>query len=146
MKRQHGISVSKDKNRSMSADEYGFVFGDLIDFVKASANEFDDDLQAQQTQSFDSQVKSNLEKLQEREKNLYQSTPIAMSCSEQLKNIRFLLSLVKLGPGKPHRYPNICMRAGYTKRGKIGCTQPRRVAAMSVAARVSQENGSQTRP
>lgn len=31
--------------------------------------------------------------------------------------------------------------AGYTKRGKIGCTQPRRVAAMSVSARVAQEMG-----
>ena len=29
--------------------------------------------------------------------------------------------------------------AGYTKRGRIGCTQPRRVAAMSVAKRVSEE-------
>lgn len=32
------------------------------------------------------------------------------------------------------------MDQGYTKGGmKIGCTQPRRVAAMSVAARVAQE-------
>ena len=31
------------------------------------------------------------------------------------------------------------MDAGYGKRGRIGCTQPRRVAAMSVAARVAQE-------
>ena len=31
---------------------------------------------------------------------------------------------------------------GYCKNGrKVGCTQPRRVAAMSVAARVSQEVG-----
>ena len=29
--------------------------------------------------------------------------------------------------------------AGYTSRGKIGCTQPRRVAAMSVAKRVAEE-------
>lgn len=28
---------------------------------------------------------------------------------------------------------------GYTKYGLIGCTQPRRVAAMSVAKRVSEE-------
>lgn len=28
---------------------------------------------------------------------------------------------------------------GYTKYGMIGCTQPRRVAAMSVAKRVSEE-------
>lgn len=28
---------------------------------------------------------------------------------------------------------------GYTRTGTIGCTQPRRVAAMSVAKRVSEE-------
>ena len=28
---------------------------------------------------------------------------------------------------------------GYTKYGRVGCTQPRRVAAMSVAKRVSDE-------
>lgn len=28
---------------------------------------------------------------------------------------------------------------GFTQRGVIGCTQPRRVAAMSVAKRVSEE-------
>jgi pre-mRNA-splicing factor ATP-dependent RNA helicase DHX16 len=32
--------------------------------------------------------------------------------------------------------------AGFTRGGKkIGCTQPRRVAAMSVSARVAQEMG-----
>eukprot|EP00983_Pelagomonas_calceolata_P129930 1161646-Pelagomonas_calceolata.AAC.13 len=31
--------------------------------------------------------------------------------------------------------------AGYSNAGKIGCTQPRRVAAMSVAARVAEEVG-----
>jgi len=31
--------------------------------------------------------------------------------------------------------------SGYTSTGKIGCTQPRRVAAMSVAKRVSEEVG-----
>lgn len=30
---------------------------------------------------------------------------------------------------------------GFTKFGKIGCTQPRRVAAMSVAKRVAEEYG-----
>ena len=31
--------------------------------------------------------------------------------------------------------------AGYTDRGRVGCTQPRRVAAVSVAKRVSEEVG-----
>ena len=30
---------------------------------------------------------------------------------------------------------------GYTVYGTVGCTQPRRVAAMSVAKRVSEEMG-----
>ena len=32
---------------------------------------------------------------------------------------------------------------GFSKYGMIGCTQPRRVAAMSVAKRVSEEMGVQ---
>jgi hypothetical protein len=30
---------------------------------------------------------------------------------------------------------------GFTSKGKIGCTQPRRVAAMSIAKRVAEEFG-----
>ena len=33
------------------------------------------------------------------------------------------------------------VEAGYADKGKIGCTQPRRVAAMSVAKRVAEEVG-----
>lgn len=46
------------------------------------------------------------------------------------------------GSGKTTQLPQYLHEAGYTKGGlKIGCTQPRRVAAMSVAARVSDEMG-----
>lgn len=37
--------------------------------------------------------------------------------------------------------PQYLHEAGYSAAGKIGCTQPRRVAAMSVAARVAHEMG-----
>ena len=37
--------------------------------------------------------------------------------------------------------PQYLHEDGYTRSGTIGCTQPRRVAAMSVAARVSDEMG-----
>lgn len=44
------------------------------------------------------------------------------------------------GSGKTTQIPQYLLEDGYTKGGmKIGCTQPRRVAAMSVAARVAQE-------
>ncbi|KYO19872.1 hypothetical protein Y1Q_0006834 [Alligator mississippiensis] len=46
------------------------------------------------------------------------------------------------GSGKTTQIPQYLFEEGYTREGmKIGCTQPRRVAAMSVAARVSQEMG-----
>ncbi|XP_070581669.1 pre-mRNA-splicing factor ATP-dependent RNA helicase DHX16-like [Ptychodera flava] len=46
------------------------------------------------------------------------------------------------GSGKTTQIPQYLHEAGYTRNGmKIGCTQPRRVAAMSVAARVSEEMG-----
>ncbi|XP_019868490.2 pre-mRNA-splicing factor ATP-dependent RNA helicase DHX16 [Aethina tumida] len=44
------------------------------------------------------------------------------------------------GSGKTTQIPQYLHEAGFTADGKkIGCTQPRRVAAMSVAARVAQE-------
>ncbi|GAA5854354.1 hypothetical protein JCM9279_004730 [Rhodotorula babjevae] len=46
------------------------------------------------------------------------------------------------GSGKTTQLPQYLYEAGYCRDGmKIGCTQPRRVAAMSVAARVADEVG-----
>jgi pre-mRNA-splicing factor ATP-dependent RNA helicase DHX16 len=42
------------------------------------------------------------------------------------------------GSGKTTQLPQYLHEIGYTTQGKIGCTQPRRVAAMSVAARVAE--------
>lgn len=45
-------------------------------------------------------------------------------------------------PTQTTQIPQYLYEAGYTKNGKkIGCTQPRRVAAMSVATRVAEEMG-----
>ncbi|MDP0941273.1 hypothetical protein, partial [Klebsiella quasipneumoniae] len=43
------------------------------------------------------------------------------------------------GSGKSTRLPQLCLQAGRGQRGLIGCTQPRRIAARSVARRVAQE-------
>ena len=42
---------------------------------------------------------------------------------------------------KTTQIPQYLHEVGYSEVGKIGCTQPRRVAAMSVAARVAKEMG-----
>lgn len=47
------------------------------------------------------------------------------------------------GSGKTTQLPQYCLEAGWAEDGRvIACTQPRRVAATSVAARVAQEVGS----
>ncbi|PCH34267.1 ATP-dependent RNA helicase DHX8 [Wolfiporia cocos MD-104 SS10] len=45
------------------------------------------------------------------------------------------------GSGKTTQMTQYLAEAGFADKGKIGCTQPRRVAAMSVAKRVAEEVG-----
>ena len=52
-----------------------------------------------------------------------------------------LVVIGETGSGKTTQMTQYLAEAGYTSRGRIGCTQPRRVAAMSVAKRVAEEVG-----
>ena len=59
-----------------------------------------------------------------------------------LEQYQVLVIVGETGSGKTTQLPQYLHEAGYTKNGmKVGCTQPRRVAAMSVAARVAEEVG-----
>ena len=59
-----------------------------------------------------------------------------------LEQYQILVIVGETGSGKTTQLPQYLHEAGYTKNGmKVGCTQPRRVAAMSVAARVADEVG-----
>uniref|UniRef100_A0A0B7K3K7 RNA helicase n=1 Tax=Bionectria ochroleuca TaxID=29856 RepID=A0A0B7K3K7_BIOOC len=61
---------------------------------------------------------------------------------EALETHQILVIVGETGSGKTTQLPQYLHEAGYTKNGmKVGCTQPRRVAAMSVAARVADEVG-----
>lgn len=52
-----------------------------------------------------------------------------------------IIMVGETGSGKTTQLPQYLHEEGYTLQGKVGCTQPRRVAAMSVATRVSEEMG-----
>lgn len=52
-----------------------------------------------------------------------------------------LVVIGETGSGKTTQMTQYLAEEGYSARGRIGCTQPRRVAAMSVAQRVAEEFG-----
>ncbi|XP_041919727.1 probable ATP-dependent RNA helicase DHX40 isoform X3 [Alosa sapidissima] len=60
---------------------------------------------------------------------------------QAVKDNTFLVVTGETGSGKTTQLPQYLYEAGLCKDGKIGVTQPRRVAAITVAQRVSQEMG-----
>lgn len=63
---------------------------------------------------------------------------LALNCS-QLKGVLVIIVVGETGSGKTTQLTQYLYEDGYCEHGLIGCTQPRRVAAMSVAKRVSEE-------
>ena len=83
--------------------------------------------------------KSSLPMQQQRE-----SLPIFKLRDELIRAVndnQVLVVIGETGSGKTTQMTQYLAEAGYTSRGRIGCTQPRRVAAMSVAKRVAEEFG-----
>ena len=67
----------------------------------------------------------------------------AFAVQERLKQVirdnQVIIVVGETGSGKTTQLTQFLYEEGYAKSGMIGCTQPRRVAAMSVAKRVSEE-------
>ncbi|XP_017959671.1 ATP-dependent RNA helicase DHX8 isoform X2 [Drosophila navojoa] len=73
-----------------------------------------------------------------------QSLPIYKLRDDLIKAVtdnQILIVIGETGSGKTTQITQYLGECGFTARGKIGCTQPRRVAAMSVAKRVAEEFG-----
>ncbi len=60
---------------------------------------------------------------------------------EALQQRQTIVLCGETGSGKSTQLPKICLDAGYGRRGIIGHTQPRRLAARAVAARLADELG-----
>ena len=61
-----------------------------------------------------------------------------------VKDNQFLVIVGETGSGKTTQLPQYLYDAGFTSRGQlIGVTQPRRIAAISVANRVAEETSTE---
>eukprot|EP00158_Paraphelidium_tribonemae_P004509 Partr_v1_DN26795_c0_g1_i2_m8449 putative DEAH (Asp-Glu-Ala-His) box polypeptide len=79
-------------------------------------------------------------------KNARMQLPIASEKSRILKEValnRIIVLVGETGSGKTTQIPQFLFDAGYARRGMIACTQPRRVAAISLARRVAEEFGTE---
>lgn len=61
---------------------------------------------------------------------------------EAIKNHSCVIVCGSTGSGKSTQLPKIAIEAGLGRTGRIGCTQPRRIAARSLAERVAAETES----
>lgn len=124
------------KITNSASDDYELILDDEVEFETYS--DLDEDYEGKLDplqKSRDDKVRSILE--------TRRSLPVFAYREELLQAIEDYQTIIivgETGSGKTTQIPQYLVEAGFTKDGKkIGCTQPRRVAAMSVAARVSEE-------
>ncbi|KAI9263728.1 P-loop containing nucleoside triphosphate hydrolase protein, partial [Sporodiniella umbellata] len=123
-------------------DDYDYVFDEeqKIDFVLSAKLNEPDEKDVELLQRID-EAERKAKSIDEIRKSLpiYQ---YRTQLIDAIKEYQVLIIVGETGSGKTTQLPQYLYEAGYTENNmKIGCTQPRRVAAMSVAARVAEEMG-----
>jgi ATP-dependent helicase HrpA len=68
-------------------------------------------------------------------------TAHADAIAQALRSHQVVIVCGDTGSGKTTQLPKIALKAGRGRRGLIGCTQPRRLAALAMARRVAEEFG-----
>ncbi|XP_036623061.1 pre-mRNA-splicing factor ATP-dependent RNA helicase DHX16 [Trichosurus vulpecula] len=127
------------KDAAPSEPKYQLVLEEeeTIEFVRATRLQGDEEPSAPPPSSGDQQKESI--------RAVRRSLPVfpfRNDLLDAIANHQVLIIEGETGSGKTTQIPQYLFEEGYTQKGmKIACTQPRRVAAMSVAARVAREMG-----
>ncbi|XP_071097598.1 pre-mRNA-splicing factor ATP-dependent RNA helicase DHX16-like [Haliotis cracherodii] len=130
---------AKDAKSKKKAPEYEVIMDDEIEFVQALQlpGSIKDKDQMPQMSEGEKQKMT----IEETKKSL-PIFPFKQDLIDAIHTHQVLIIEGETGSGKTTQIPQYLNDAGFNENGmKVGCTQPRRVAAMSVASRVAQEMG-----
>ncbi|PSC75579.1 pre-mRNA-splicing factor ATP-dependent RNA helicase DHX16 [Micractinium conductrix] len=136
------------KDRKAKSEAYDYVFEDQIEFIvdqylagdAPDVEETKEEKMKKEREAREAEQRSEFEQIQVSRK-LLPMFPYRDDLLKAVEEHQVIIIVGETGSGKTTQIPQYLYEAGYGKLGKIGCTQPRRVAAMSVAARVAQEMG-----
>jgi len=152
-------SLNKKNDKSKEKNSYDLLIENQVDFVQSEMLEGEMKKMMAKAQkgsdsdsdSSDSSIEAEedievpmteFEKERKKINDARRSLPVYALREEFLKALRdnqVLVIVGETGSGKTTQLPQYLHEVGYSKKGKIGITQPRRVAAMSVASRVATE-------
>ena len=140
--------VDPSADAQLGAKQYDLLLDDPVEFIKQEMLAgVDDDDDKDTKNNSNSEVTSTTTKEQSAKEKIEQtrrSLPIYAFREElvaAMKEYQILIVVGETGSGKTTQIPQYLHEEGFTRRGRVCCTQPRRVAAMSVAKRVSDEMG-----
>ena len=151
--RVHRDQAEKKKAQKKEWELAGTKMGNILGVEKvndAEDKDLDDRTDYKENQKFADHMKVDQDGGKSdfsRQKTIKQQReylPVFAVRQELLQLIRdnsVIIVVGETGSGKTTQLTQYLHEDGYSKYGMIGCTQPRRVAAMSVAKRVSDEMG-----
>lgn len=145
--RYHREMKERKRGQKKEWELAGTKLGDIMGIKKPKDEPEKSDEKVSEDYRAEHRFKDHIEdKLSDRERirKQRQYLPIFAVRSALMNVIRennVIIIVGETGSGKTTQLTQYLHEEGYTKYGMIGCTQPRRVAAMSVAKRVSDEVG-----
>jgi len=153
--RVHREQAERKKAQKKEWELAGTKMGNLLGIEKVDDKEdrdLDDRTDFRENQKFADHMKVDQEggktdfskkKTLKQQREFLPVYAVRQQLLQLIRDNSVIIVVGETGSGKTTQLTQYLHEDGYTKYGMIGCTQPRRVAAMSVAKRVSDEIGTE---